>query len=68
MSSEEVLLQRMAELQVRLQYLDSMYRARQEDVQLLSRQMGAENTTGTQSPLLSLKPDVRQMLKNMSGK
>lgn len=67
LSSEEVLMQRLAELQVRLQYLDSMYRARQEDVQLLARQIGTDNTSSTPGPLVTLRPEVKQMLKNMSG-
>lgn len=61
-------MQRLAELQVRLQYLDSMYRARQEDVQLLARQIGTDNTSSTPGPLVTLRPEVKQMLKNMSGK
>lgn len=40
LSSEQTLVQRIAELQVKLQYLDSMYRSRQEDVQVLTQQLG----------------------------
>lgn len=68
MSAEEVLIQRMAELQVRLQYLDSMYRSRQEEVQHLSSQIS--QTVGDNSTMITtpfLKPEVKQMLKNMSG-
>lgn len=67
MSSEEVLIQRMAELQVRLQYLDSMYRARQEEVQSLARLVSPTDNTTMATPLITLKPEIKQMLKNMSG-
>lgn len=69
MSSEEVLIQRMSELQVRLQYLDSMYRSRQEEVQLLTRQINqiGDNASIATTPVYTLKPEVKQMLKNMSG-
>jgi alpha-1,3-mannosylglycoprotein beta-1,4-N-acetylglucosaminyltransferase A/B len=51
-TSEQMLIQRLAELQVKLQYLDSMYRARQEDLQQLTQhidQIGipGDNTTAT---------------------
>ncbi|XP_017774951.1 PREDICTED: alpha-1,3-mannosyl-glycoprotein 4-beta-N-acetylglucosaminyltransferase B [Nicrophorus vespilloides] len=73
-SSEQMLIQRLAELQVKLQYLDTMYRARQEDLQQLSLhidQMAMPssldgNGTGAGSSS-TLKPELRQMVRNMSG-
>lgn len=72
-SSEQLLVQRLAELQVKLQYLDSMYRARQEELLQLTQhidQMGiaTDNTsTGFTLPPAVLKPEVKLLLKNMSG-
>ncbi|XP_055379355.1 alpha-1,3-mannosyl-glycoprotein 4-beta-N-acetylglucosaminyltransferase B isoform X2 [Condylostylus longicornis] len=40
LSAEQTLSQRLAEYQMRLQYLESMYRARQEDVAILSQYLG----------------------------
>ncbi|XP_030386020.1 alpha-1,3-mannosyl-glycoprotein 4-beta-N-acetylglucosaminyltransferase A [Scaptodrosophila lebanonensis] len=40
LSTEQSLTQRLAECHMRLQYLESMYRARQEDVSLLSQYVG----------------------------
>uniref|UniRef100_A0A6M2DW15 Putative alpha-13-mannosyl-glycoprotein 4-beta-n-acetylglucosaminyltransferase b n=1 Tax=Xenopsylla cheopis TaxID=163159 RepID=A0A6M2DW15_XENCH len=40
--AEQSLSQRLAELQVRLQYLEAMYRARQEDVTLLAQHLGQQ--------------------------
>lgn len=40
LSGEEALVERMAELQLRLQHLDALYRAREEDVTLLSQHLG----------------------------
>ncbi|XP_066259965.1 alpha-1,3-mannosyl-glycoprotein 4-beta-N-acetylglucosaminyltransferase B isoform X1 [Euwallacea similis] len=76
-SSEQFLIQRIAELQVKLQYLDSMYRTRQEDLRRLTEHIdlisfapsAGENTTaflmGSTSP--DLRPEVKQLIKNMSG-
>jgi alpha-1,3-mannosylglycoprotein beta-1,4-N-acetylglucosaminyltransferase A/B len=72
-TSEQMLIQRLAELQVKLQYLDSMYRARQEDLQQLTQhidQIGipGDNTTATFSfPTAELRPEIKQLIKNMSG-
>ncbi|XP_066909573.1 alpha-1,3-mannosyl-glycoprotein 4-beta-N-acetylglucosaminyltransferase B isoform X2 [Halyomorpha halys] len=40
LSGEEALVERMAELQLRLQHLDALYRAREEDVNVLSQHLG----------------------------
>lgn len=40
MTGEEALVERMAELQLRLQHLDALYRAREEDVNVLSQHLG----------------------------
>lgn len=70
-SSEEFLVQRLAELQVKLQYLDSMYRARQEDLQQLTQHIDhagtvADNTTIITIPT-TIRPEIKQLLGNMSG-
>lgn len=75
-SSEQLLEQRIAELQVKLQYLDSMYRTRQEDLRKLTEHIdllsiptsGGDNSTSLITYAVSeLKPEVKQMIKNMSG-
>ncbi|CAH0545701.1 unnamed protein product [Brassicogethes aeneus] len=75
-SSEQLLGQRLAELQVKLQYLDSMYRMRQEDLQQLTQHIDqisvpGENATGNGNayglPVQELRPEVKQLIKNMSG-
>ncbi|XP_072396466.1 alpha-1,3-mannosyl-glycoprotein 4-beta-N-acetylglucosaminyltransferase B isoform X1 [Diabrotica undecimpunctata] len=70
-SSEETLLQRLAELQVRIQYLDAMYRSRQEELQELTQHIdqiyNEDNTLNSSANLQELRPDIKQMLKNMSG-
>ncbi|KAF5297422.1 hypothetical protein FQR65_LT01353 [Abscondita terminalis] len=72
-TSEQLLVQRLAELQVKLQYLDSMYRARQEELLQLTQhidQIGiaSDNTsTGFTMPPAILRPEIKQLLKNMSG-
>lgn len=68
--------QRLAEYQLRLQYLESMYRARQEDVAVLSHYLGLVNTndpsattnaTNLSAVLESLSPEVRNVVKNITG-
>lgn len=66
--------QRLAEFQIRLQYLESMYRTRQEDVAILSQYISipSPNNDGTNitisGPLLdALSPETRSMLRNMSA-
>ncbi|XP_050315791.1 alpha-1,3-mannosyl-glycoprotein 4-beta-N-acetylglucosaminyltransferase B isoform X3 [Anthonomus grandis grandis] len=76
-TSEQFLVQRIAELQVKLQYLESMYRSRQEDLRKLSERVELYSTSATGgdnssswviSPNYSeLRPEVTQMIKNMSG-
>lgn len=67
-----MLVQRLAELQVKLQYLDSMYRARQEDLQQLTQHIDqiaipSDNSTALTLPPQELRPEVKQLIKNMSG-
>ncbi|XP_060521150.1 alpha-1,3-mannosyl-glycoprotein 4-beta-N-acetylglucosaminyltransferase B isoform X2 [Cylas formicarius] len=72
--SEQMVIQNLAELQVKFQYLDSIYRARQADLQQfihqcdldLAMNYGGSNHTIT-SVTSDLKPEIRQLLKNMSG-
>lgn len=66
--------QRLAEFQMRLQYLESMYRARQEDVAILSQYISipSPNNDGTNitisGPLLdALSPETRGLLRNLSA-
>lgn len=59
LSHEEELVQRLAELQVRLQYLEAVYRARQEDVAALQP---------TPDSTAALAPAVQGLLRNMTGK
>lgn len=77
MSAEQTLLQKLAEYQMRLQYLESLYRARQEDVAILSQYLGistsqqsssdSTNITLNNSLLEALSPEAKLMLKNISG-
>lgn len=79
LSTEQSLTQRLAECHMRLQYLESMYRARQEDVALLSQYLGqlqytnGSNVTNVSPPpqqvanyLDALSPEARQLLRNAS--
>ncbi|XP_074038777.1 alpha-1,3-mannosyl-glycoprotein 4-beta-N-acetylglucosaminyltransferase a [Leptinotarsa decemlineata] len=70
-TSEELLAQRLAELQARTQYLDSMYRSRQEEIQQLVQHFDqiyySDNTSAASSSDITLKPEIKQMIKNMSG-
>lgn len=59
---------------MRLQYLESMYRSRQEDVAILSQYLGLSSGTGdganvtiNGSLLDALSPETRQILKNMTS-
>ncbi|XP_077302063.1 alpha-1,3-mannosyl-glycoprotein 4-beta-N-acetylglucosaminyltransferase a isoform X2 [Arctopsyche grandis] len=58
LSHEEELVQRLAELQVRLQYLEAVYRARQEDVAALQP---------TLDSTAALAPAIQGLLRNMTG-
>lgn len=54
---------------MKLQYLDSMYRARQEDLQQLTQHIdhiGSDNTTVLTLPT-TIRPEIKQLLRNMSG-
>lgn len=67
-----MLTQRLAELQVKLQYLDTMYRARQEDLQQLTQHIDQSALAGDNMSIYTLtppelRPEIRQILKNMSG-
>jgi alpha-1,3-mannosylglycoprotein beta-1,4-N-acetylglucosaminyltransferase A/B len=59
---------------MRLQYLESMYRAKQEDVAILSQYLGLSSTNGDNNSVIlngnlleSLSPESRAMLKNISS-
>ena len=74
LSTEQTLSQRLAELQMRLQYLESMYRARQEDIAILSQYLGITNTnegsnvtTLNGSMLDMLSPEARTLLRNLTS-
>lgn len=79
LSAEQTLSHRLAEYQMRLQYLESMYRARQEDVSILSQYLGLSSTnsnpansevTNATVPsgtvLDALSPETRAILRNTS--
>lgn len=66
--TEQSLLQRLAELQVKIQYLDTMFRTKQEDIQQLSQHIDqTDNLTALSFPPHELKPELKQLIKNMSG-
>lgn len=75
MTSEQALTQRLAEYQMRLQYLESIYRERQEDVVVLSQYLTAQSSTTdgsnassvSNTVLDSLSPDTRALLRNSSA-
>lgn len=59
---------------MRIQYLESMYRARQEDVAILSQYLGlstqtdSSNSTALNGSMLdALSPEAKSMLRNMSA-
>lgn len=62
---EDQLEQRLAEVRVRVQYLDALYRARQEDLLALGRAAEPANATRDAPPPLSER--VRELLANISG-
>jgi alpha-1,3-mannosylglycoprotein beta-1,4-N-acetylglucosaminyltransferase A/B len=69
LSQEQVLLQRLAELQTKLQRLDSMHQARQEEVHILSQHLGtllAADGNGS-SVYQPLSPEMRALLRNLTG-
>jgi len=68
LSQEKALVQRLAELQAKLQHLDSMHQARQEEVHILSQHLGTLLAAdGNNSSLYSLSPEVRLLLRNLTG-
>ena len=69
LSQEKALVQRLAELQAKLQHLDSMHQARQEEVHILSQHLGTLLAAdGNNSSLyLPLSPEVRVLLRNLTG-
>lgn len=72
---EKNLSQRLAECQMRLQFLESMYRTKQEDVSILSQYLGlgAANSNSTSdnnsfnNVLDSLSPESKAIIKNLSS-
>ncbi|KAL0279945.1 UNVERIFIED_CONTAM: hypothetical protein PYX00_001388 [Menopon gallinae] len=72
MTSENALAERLADLQARLQHLDSLHRARREEVQVLSHHLAqflngqSENTT-LRSLDNALSSEVRLLLRNLTG-
>nr|CAD7398394.1 unnamed protein product [Timema poppensis] len=76
LSQEQTLVARLAELQAKLQHLDSMHRARQEEVHVLSQHLGqllsqagseGGNTSSGLPLYLPLSPEVRVLLRNLTG-
>uniref|UniRef100_A0A1B6KAN6 Alpha-1,3-mannosyl-glycoprotein 4-beta-N-acetylglucosaminyltransferase B n=2 Tax=Cicadellinae TaxID=33370 RepID=A0A1B6KAN6_9HEMI len=74
MSQEQAVVQRIAELQLKLQHLDAMYREREEDVHVLSQQLGQllmesvpPGGNLSSSLPLHLSPEARTLLRNLTG-
>lgn len=74
---EQNLSQKLAECQIRVQYLEAMYRTKQEDVSILSQYLGltAANTNTSDnnsvlsnfnSVLESLSPESKAIIKNLT--
>lgn len=75
---EKNLSQRLAECQMRLQYLESMYRTKQEDVSILSQYLGLSGTSSSNTSennsalnnfnnvLESLSPESKAIIRNLS--
>lgn len=74
---EQNLSQKLAECQMRVQYLESMYRTKQEDVSILSQYLGLtaanSNTSDNNSVpsnfnnvLESLSPELKAIIKNLT--
>jgi alpha-1,3-mannosylglycoprotein beta-1,4-N-acetylglucosaminyltransferase A/B len=74
---EQNLSQKLAECQMRIQYLESMYRSKQEDVSILSQYLGItaanSNTSDNNSALNnfnnvleSLSPESKAIIKNLT--
>lgn len=71
MTTEQLLVQRLAELQVKLQYLDAMYRNRHEDLQNLIQHIDQisipDNTSAYSLMSPTLRPETNKLLRNMTG-
>ncbi|KAL1131161.1 hypothetical protein AAG570_012398 [Ranatra chinensis] len=65
MSGEQALVQRLAELQLRLQHLDAMYRAREEDVHVLSQHLSQLLVDSLSAG--GLTPEAKSLLRNLTG-
>jgi alpha-1,3-mannosylglycoprotein beta-1,4-N-acetylglucosaminyltransferase A/B len=81
LNAEQTMSQKLAEFQMRVQYLESMYRAKQEDVSILSQYLGltalaangSTNSSGGENNmnnfnavLESLSPESKQIIKNLT--
>lgn len=73
-TAEQTMSQRVAEFQMRMQYLESMYRAKQEDVAILSQYLGFSNQNGETSNMSinlnlldGLSADSRSLIRNVSA-
>lgn len=71
MSQEQAVVLRIAELQLKLQHLEAMYRKREEDVHVLTEQLAQMllPLAGNQTdyfPLL-LSPEANTLLRHMTG-
>lgn len=73
-TAEQTMSQRVAEFQMRMQYLESMYRAKQEDVAILSQYLGFSNQNGETSNMSinlnlldGLSADSRSLIRNVSS-
>ncbi|XP_055598012.1 alpha-1,3-mannosyl-glycoprotein 4-beta-N-acetylglucosaminyltransferase B [Uranotaenia lowii] len=73
-TAEQTMSQRVAEFQMRMQYLESMYRAKQEDVAILSQYLGFSNQNGDAPNMTinlnlldGLSADSRSMIRNASA-
>lgn len=66
-SLEQEWATRIAELQIKVQHLESLYRVKQEDIVALSQYLSqAPNITISNNFLESLSPDSRNVIKNMT--
>lgn len=75
---EQNLSQKLAEYQMRVQYLEAMYRAKQEDVSILTQYLGLTSTansnisdnnsalSGFNSVLESLSPESKAIIRNLT--
>ncbi|XP_055540347.1 alpha-1,3-mannosyl-glycoprotein 4-beta-N-acetylglucosaminyltransferase A-like isoform X2 [Wyeomyia smithii] len=72
-SAEQTMAQRVAEFQMRMQYLESMYRAKQEDVAILSQYLGMSSQNGDMTNMSfnlnlldGLSANSRSLIRNVS--